>query len=175
MKTSLACKIKREIEEEKRELYILENHIERIKENLLERVPAKFSLRDIVDSVFGSIIIGMTFVMKGGVVNIALGLEVVHVVAIIIATCLILVAEIYFIAYSRVKNRYTRKVGQFLLKRLASLYIITILVTFSFVYILNLNNAEAIANQPWNVFRLVILNSFPCAIGAAVPSLLKKY
>lgn len=175
MKTSIVCRIERELEEEKKELILLEENVEKLRESLVEKVPSPFSAKDIINSLFGAMIMGMTFVFKGGVLTVASNLEMLHVFLIIIVTLVILVAEIYFIAYSRVKDRSQRKFRQFMAKRLLSLYIITLFVTFSLIYILNINNHPILGNVPENILKMVVVTAFPCAVGAAVPSLLKKY
>lgn len=175
LRAKAICKIEREIEEEKRELELLESSVEKIRETLLEKVPQKFSRRDIVNAIFGSMILGLTFVLKGGIITVALNLTEAHLFILIVATLLILMFEIYFISYCRVKDRTGRGMGQFITKRLFTLYSITLVTTLFLVYLLNLNNHPLVGNTFDNVLRLVILNSFPCAVGAAVPSLLKKY
>lgn len=175
MKSKSICRIEREIDEEKREIELLESNVERIKEGLVEKVPQRFSMRDVVNAFFGSLILGLTFVLKGGIIEAALNLTKTHLILLIFVTLLILMFEIYFIQYIRVKDRTRRKVGQFITKRLLTLYTITVLTTVFLIYLMNLNNHPLIGNTFDNVLRLVILNSFPCAIGAAVPSLLKKY
>ncbi|MGM5482974.1 MAG: DUF2391 family protein [Nanobdellota archaeon] len=175
MRSKAICKIEREIDEEKRELELLEKSVYRIRESLLEKVPQKFSRRDIVNAFFGSLILGLTFVLKGGIIDAALNLTTLHLIILPIATLLILTTEIYFISYCRVKDRTGRKAGQFIAKRLFTLYTITLTTTFLLVYLLNFNNHPLVGGTFHNILRLVIINSFPCAIGAAVPSLLKKY
>ncbi|MFW5991496.1 MAG: DUF2391 family protein [Candidatus Nanoarchaeia archaeon] len=175
MRSKVICKIEREIEDEKKELELLESHVERIRETLLEKVPQKFSKRDVINAFFGSLILGLTFVLKGGIIETSLNLTPIHLTIIVIATLLILMSEIYLISYSRVKDRTARRAGQFIAKRLLTLYTITIITTVFLVYLLNLNNNPLVENSFGNVVRLVVINSFPCAIGAAVPSLLKKY
>jgi len=168
-------KLKKELEEEKKELELLEENICRIREGLIEKVPSRFSKRDVVNAFFGSLILGLTFILKGGMIEAARYLEEINMVLIIFATIFILILEIYFISYMRVKNRNARKASQFIAKRLLTLYTITLIVTFSLIYLLNLNNHPLIGNEFYYIIRLAIITSFPCAIGAAVPSLLKKY
>ena len=127
-----------------------------------------------INAFFGSLTIGITFILKGATVRTAVGLDVFHTELVIAATLMILFVEIYFIGYSRVKNKSQRKLGQFMTKRLIALYGITLLISVSLVYLLNLNNSEYVTSF-MDVMKIVVVVSFPCAIGAAVPSLLKKY
>lgn len=175
MRTSVICRIEREIDEEKKELRILEHNIEKLRDGLIEKVPSKFSTRDVINAFFGALFLGLTFVLKGGQVAISMNMELIHVFSIIAVTLLILMAEIYFISYVRVKDRTKRHLSQFMTKRLLTLYGITLIVTIGLVYIFNLNTFPGIDNDPYNIAKMIIATSFPCAIGAAVPSLLKKY
>ena len=175
MKSTTFCKLKKELDEEKKELELLEKNLNSIRESLLVKVPSKFSTRDIINAFFGSLILGLSFVLKGGIIEAAMNLQHLHLILLIVETIFILSLEIYFISYLRVKNRTARKMGQFITKRLFTLYSITMITTIALVYILNLNNHPLVGNDIHNIIKLVIMNSFPCAIGAAVPSLLKKY
>lgn len=164
----------KELLEEKKEIALIEREILQMKERLLDRVPEHFSKRDIINAFFGSLTIGITFILKGGTVRTAVGLDLLHTMLVIASTLAILFIEIYFIGYSRVKNKNQRKFGQFMTKRLFALYGITVLTSFFLVYLLNLNHAESVASFE-EVMKIVVVVAFPCAIGAAVPSLLKKY
>ncbi|MFW6014174.1 MAG: DUF2391 family protein [Candidatus Nanoarchaeia archaeon] len=175
MKKTKFQKLKRELEDEKKELELLEENVCRIREGLIEKVPSRFSIKDVINAFFGSLIFGLTILLKGGLIETALKLEKVHLVIIILFTLIILCLEIYFISYMRVKNRKARKASPFILKRLVTLYSITLVVTFGLIYLLNLNQHPEVANTFENIARVAVLTSFPCAIGAAVPSLLKKY
>jgi uncharacterized membrane protein len=163
-----------DLEVEKKEIETIECQISDIKEKLLDRVPEHFSRRDIINAVFGSLILGTTFILKGGTVSTAVGLTTIHVGVITFVTFIVLFCEIYFIGYSRVKNKNQRRFGQFMTKRLFTLYFIAVAMSFALVYLLNLNHNPLVHNFR-EVMQVVILMAFPCAIGAAVPSLLKKY
>ena len=94
---------------------------------------------------------------------------------ITISTLLILMGETYFIGYRRVKDPKKRPLGQFMVKRVSTLYLVAILVTLYLVYIFGINNQELVGNDPLSIIKICFLISMPCAIGAAIPSLLKKY
>ena len=164
----------KDLQEERVEIDCIETEIKKIRERLLDRVPEHYSKRDMINAFFGSLTIGITFILKGATVRTAVGLDVFHTELVIAATLMILFVEIYFIGYSRVKNKSQRKLGQFMTKRLFALYGITLLISISLVYLLNLNNSEYVTSFG-DVLKIVVVVSFPCAIGAAVPSLLKKY
>ncbi len=174
MRDKLEEEISRDVKEEKKEIEYIEEHIGSIKNRLLDRVPDHFSRRDVMNAFFGALTIGLTFILKGGTVKTAVGLDLPHTELIIAATMFVLFAEIYFIGYSRVRNKSQRRFGQFMTKRLLCLYGITLVISISLVYLFNLNNSELIGSFS-DVLKVVFLVAFPCAIGAAIPSLLKQF
>jgi uncharacterized membrane protein len=166
--------IEEQLRIEQQEIAHIDQNVELIREKLLEKTPSHFSVRDVVNASFGSLMFGITFILKGATVSTALRLTDLHVFLIVISTLLILSAEIYFIGYSRVKDKNSRKLGQFLMKRLCTLYLISCIVSLSLVYTFNVNNAPGLEGIS-DVLKVVVLVAMPCAVGAAVPSLLKQY
>lgn len=149
------------------------NDVESIKEKVVDRRPSYFSNRDIVNAFFGSLIIGITFILKGLFISTADALSFYHVIAIIVSTLLILTIEIYFIGYTRVKDKDKRPFYEFLAKRIFTLYLIACLTSLYLLYLFGANNH--ISTGMYGMFKMVMLLSMPCAIGAAVPSLLRQY
>lgn len=143
-----------------------------LRTRMLEKVPGHFSQKDIINAFLGAMFIGLTFVLRTDIVEIALRLDSSRIILIVLSTFLILTAEIYFIGYSRVPNKKSRPFGQFWAKRFVSLYIVTILVSLFLVYIFGINT---FVNTGEEVFKIIVLVSMPCAVGAAIPSLLTKY
>jgi uncharacterized membrane protein len=174
MQATTERRILTDLEEEKKEIETIEYQVAMIRERLLDRVPEHFSRRDIMNAVFGALTLGITFILKGAMVSTAVGLATVHMELITFVTFLVLFGEIYFIGYSRVKNKSQRRFGQFMTKRLFTLYFISVAMSFALVYLLNINHSPYVHSFQ-DVMRVVVLMAFPCAIGAAVPSLLKKY
>ncbi len=158
--------------DKRKDLKRIEKKISALHEKILEKRPSHFRSRDIVNAVFASLVLGLVFVFKGSLFDIAIKLTTNHLVAIIITTLIILTAEIYFIGYSRVKRKKERRFCQFWLKRLVTLYIIAIVVSLFLVYLFGINY---LVHTNCEVFKVVITLSMPCAVGAAVPSLLKQY
>ncbi len=152
----------------------MEEDVDLMREKLLDKHPSHFSRRDVVNTFFGSLIIGLTFVLKGAVVRTAEALSEMNVILIIFSTIAILTIEIYYIGYSRVgtKERKYRGFGQFWAKRLFTLYGIALLVSLYLVYIFGIVNQFS---EPRIVYHAVVLLSMPCSVGAAIPHLLKKY
>ncbi len=165
-------RIEKEIAKERKEVKSIEKDIDKLEKKLLDKVPEPFSRKDIIAAFFGSLIIGITFILKGATIRTAAALDTIHIVSIISFTIAVLLLEIYYVSYIRVKNKKKRPMGQFVAKRFFTLYIIAIVASFLLVYILGVNQQ---AETSIEVFKVVILMSMPCAIGAAIPTLLKKY
>jgi len=149
--------------------------IQDIKTSLQITEPAHFSKKDIVDAFFGALFLGVTFAVKGLLIDIALALKSINVILIVLSTLLILTAEIYYIGYARVRKKSERKFGQFWIKRMVAFYLVAILTAVFLVYLFGLNNLPQIFNNPENIFKLVILISLPCSIGASITDLIKKF
>jgi len=164
--------IKRELDVVKFETDLIKNDVERIKDKLIDRTPEHFSRQDYIRAGIGALFLGFGAVFSGNLINIATNIPTSHLFIIIFGTLLILTMEIYVVGYSRVTDKETRKFGQFWFKRLSAFYIIALLVavvlaaTFGLQYLVS-SNAE--------FFKLVIILSAPCSIGAAFGDLIKKY
>lgn len=155
-----------------KEIRKIESKISELHEKILQKRPSHFRARDIVNAFFASLIVGLVFIFKGSLFDVAIRLTNTHLITIVVVTLGILTAEIYFIGYSRVKRKRERRFCQFWLKRLVTLYVIAIIVSLFLVYLFNINN---LVHTSYDVLRIVVAVSMPCAVGAAVPSLLKQY
>jgi len=164
--------IKKEVEKEKKDVAEIEKNIELLKDKLLEKRPSHFSRRDIANATFGSLLVGIAFVLKGAVIRTATYLTSMNIVLIIVSTIVILLSQIYFISYTRVKKKHERNVISFFAKRFFSLYIIAIIVSFFLIYVMGVNYQFDTFSD---TMKAVVLLSMPSAVGAAVPNLLKKY
>ncbi|MBW3019296.1 DUF2391 family protein [Candidatus Woesearchaeota archaeon] len=146
--------------------------IKEIKNHLIEKEPTHFDAEHIFKAFFGAILVGLTFTLKGLLFQVSQAFTNQEIALLIAATIVILTAEIYLVGYKRVKNKKTRKFGQFWLKRLFSYYLIGILVAIGLVYIYGLHN---FAVTPYHAIKMVIAVSMPAAIGAAAADLFEKY
>lgn len=149
--------------------------IDELRERLLIAEPEHFSARDLVDAFFGALFLGLTFAVKGLLITVSSALDDVHMMLIVIFTLLILTAEIYFIGYSRVTKKSERRFGQFWIKRLFAFYFVALITSVFLVYLFGLNKLLEANGGTDGVFNLIILISMPCAIGAAITDLLKKF
>lgn len=160
------------LSKEEKEIRKIEQDMELLRQRLIEKVPDHFNKKDLVNEFFGALIIGLTFIFKGALIRTVEVIGSSRLFLIIIATFAILMAEIYFIGYSRVKNKNKRPIGQFITKRLFSLYFTSLLVSLALVYLFGIN---ILAGSTYETLKIVIVLTMPCAVGAAIPSLLKKY
>ncbi|MBD3310205.1 DUF2391 family protein [Candidatus Woesearchaeota archaeon] len=172
MRPSTLKKLESEIQKEKYELEDIEAEVKSLKVKLLDDEPEHFSKRDILDAFFGALIIGLTFVFKGSLLEIGTLISFRQVLLIILATVVILTAQIYYVGYSKVKNKKKRHFGQFWFKRLLTLYLISLIVSLYLVYIFGISHIIA---DKASLFRIIIIISMPSALGAAVPSLIRKF
>ena len=164
--------IRAELEREEKEILEVRDIVNSMKEKVLDKHPSHFSRRDIVNASFGSLTIGLAFVFKGAIYDTAMKLDLLHTELIILSTFLILMAQIYFIGYSRVKEKTKRQFGEFMTKRLTTLYFVSIISSFFLIYIFNIDKALPTF---FDTMKMVVLLSMPCSVGAAIPSLLKQY
>jgi len=151
----------------------IECELDLLKEELLERKPERFSAKDIVRAFFGALLIGVTFIFSSRLFDVAKQIQPDHFIAVVVSTIIILIAEIYFIGWSRIKKEREkgRNVFEFTLKRLAVFYVVALLVASFYSYILGYNKVLS----ETEFIKLIFLTAMPCAIGAAIADLLKKY
>lgn len=151
----------------------IKKELEVIKKALLKELPPEhFSAKDIVHSFFGAAFIGATFIFTRTLIEVSTLLDNYRLAIIILSTIGILTAEIYFIGYQYVENKYRRHFGQFWLKRLLTFYAVGIVVS---AYLAFIYNITSLVGSPENIVRLIIAASMPCSIGASITDLLKKY
>jgi uncharacterized membrane protein len=153
----------------------VKKEVHELKKNLLIQEPAHFSRRDLIDSFFGALLLGLTFAVKGLLIEVSSAVDRTHIVMIVFFTFLILTAEIYFIGYKRVRKKSERKFGQFWLKRILAFYCVALVVSVLLIYLYGLYKLPQVTANGRGIINLVVIISFPCAIGAAIADLLKKY
>jgi uncharacterized membrane protein len=163
--------IKRELDVVKFETEIIKNDVERIKDKLIDHTPDHFSKQDWVRAFIGALFFGFSVLFSLGTINIAVNIPEPHLYIIVACTLILLTLEIYIIGYSKVADKKNRKFGQFWIKRIIMFYFIALLVASSIAYIFGLQYIIA----PQYFVSLVIILSAPCAIGASLGDLLKKY
>lgn len=165
-------KLEREIDELKVEDDAIKKDVEKIKKELIDKTPDHFSQKDVLRSFMGSLFLAFSVAFSSSILNASKIIPRTHVYLVIIFTIIILTAEIYFIGYQRVENKYTRKFGQFWIKRLIVFYVVALMVSFVLAYIFGL---VYLVESPEHFYNLIILISAPASIGASISDLLKKY
>ena len=154
------------------EIQELKRDIKIIKHRVVEKIPEHFSKQDAVNAFFGALFLGLTFLFKGLLLEVGVNLTWDNIIVIVTSTLFILSTQIYFIGYKRVYNPDERPFGQFLFKRLLTVYGIALTVSFYLLYIFGF---LALVGSFANLIKLTLIISMPCSIGAAIGELLKKY
>jgi uncharacterized membrane protein len=150
----------------------IEKDLKEVKEMIAEEIPPEhFGAKDVIYSFLGALVIGLTFMFKGLLIQAGINLRWENVILIVLTTLLILTFEIYFIGYSRVKHKERRPFLQFWAKRLISIYVISIAVSFMLAYLFGINY---MAGNTEVLLKIIFAVSMPCAIGAAFTDLLKR-
>ncbi len=165
-------RIERELDEIKAENDIIKYDVEKLKDKFIDHTPEHFSQQDILRAFIGALFLGFSVFFSGNLFKIAFGIPIGHIYLIIIATLVVLTAEIYFIGYSRVVNKKDRGFIQFLIKRLFAFYAIAFLVALSLSFVFGIQYLTSTIEE---FMRIVVIVSSPCAIGASITDLLKKY
>ena len=165
-------KIEREIETLEYEDMGIKKDVEKLKKELIEKAPEHFSKRDLLRSFVGSLFLGFSVLFSSNLINVARNIPERHLYLIVLFTIIVLSSEIYFIGYSRVQDKYERPFGQFWIKRLVAFYFVAICVSFILVYVFGL---IFLLQSPGELFGIIIIISAPCAIGASIGDLIKKY
>ncbi len=166
-----AEKIEKELESEKKRLVEIEQNIEKLMDQL-EKRPVHFSIRDMIVSFFGALIISLSFIHKGALITLSSKMGIYNIILIVLMTLAVLFLEIYFIGYHRVKNKAERPLGQFMAKRMVTFYLVGLMVPLILVFVFGIDKG---LDGFSGLVKFVISVSMPSAVGAAVIDLLKKY
>ncbi len=149
----------------------IEQDIAAIKEAVIEKRLERFSRRDIIRSFFGALLFGLTSVFNSLLPVIAEHLSWIQIGIIILATIFILVFEIFFIGWTRVKGEKGRNPFEFTLKRLFATYFAALLVATFLVSTLGFYTIYS----PEEVNKIIFILCLPCATGAVIADLVKRY
>jgi len=164
--------IKRELDIVKFETDLIKNDVERVKDKLIDHTPEHFSRQDTIRASIGALFLGFSVLFSGNLVNLTMTIPEYHMIFIVIGTIIILTLEIYIIGYSRVTDKVTRRFGQFWFKRLALFYMTGIIISVVLAFTFGL---QYVLPDKLHMLNLIIIVSAPCAIGASLGDLLKKY
>ena len=136
----------------------------------MKREPHHFSMHDFAKAVFGSFVIGLTFLFKGSMVSFAQSMHPINIAAVIILTLIIVTLEIYLLSYKFVKNRQERPFYEFWGKRFFAITIASFSTVYLMVYLYGFN--YTLSNI--EIFKLTSAIFLPSAIAGAAVEMLKK-
>lgn len=164
--------IKRELDVVKFETDLIKNDVERIKDKLIDHTPEHFSKQDLVRASIGALFLGFSVLFSSNIINLATKVPIPQLFVIIFGTIIILTLEIYIIGYSRVTDKVTRKFGQFWMKRVGAFYVTAIIIALLLTYTFGIHY---LLPEIQHLINFIVILSAPCAIGASLGDLLKKY
>lgn len=164
--------IKNELDVVKYETDLIKEDVERVKDKLIDHTPDHFSRQDLVRASIGALFLGFSVLFSGNLPVLATRMPDPYFFVIIFDTILLLTLEIYVIGYSRVKDKQTRKFGQFWMKRILAFYATALIIAIVLAYTFGL---QYVVSSDKYFLNLIIILSAPCAIGASLGDLLKKY
>ena len=146
--------------------------VKAVKHEVLSITPPEyFSVNDVARSFFGALFLASTFIFSSALGQQAKIISDSHIVAIIIATIIILSVEIYFIGYARIQDVKHRPFYEFWGKRIVTFYAMALIVAFGLSYLYGFD----ITLGPQVLLKFCVILSFPASVGAALADLLKNY
>ena len=164
--------IHQDVEFLKEESERIKKDVERIKDKLIDHTPEHFSKQDFIRAFIGALFLGFSILFSGNLLEIAMKIPEAHFYIMILVTLIFLTIGIYIIGYKRVVDKNHRKFGQFWLKRLSAFYLIGLIVATGLTFLFGI---QYLVPSTVYVARIIIIMSVPCAIGASLADLLKKY
>ncbi len=164
--------IKRELDVVKFETDLIKDDVQRMRDKLIDHTPEHFSKQDFVRASIGALFLGFSVLFSKNIIDLATKIPTPQLFIIIFGTIIILTLEIYIIGYSRVTDKVTRKFGQFWMKRVAAFYITAVIIAIALAYTFGL---QYLMPSTGHFVNFIVILSAPCAIGASLGDLLKKY
>ena len=136
----------------------------------MKQEPHHFSAEDFFKALFGSILVGMSFLFNKAMFEYAMQIQPAHIMLIIIITFTAVTLEIYALSYKFVKNRKERPFSEFWAKRFFTIIASSFVTIWAIVHIYNIN--EFITTQ--QEFKLIVAVVMPAAVAGAAIEILKK-
>lgn len=136
----------------------------------MKREPHHFTYTDFGKAMFGSFIIGLTFLFKGSLVDYAVRMNTGHMIAIILLTFILVSVEIYFLSYKFVRNRQQRPFYEFWAKRFFAIMISSFITIYLTMYLYGINY---FLTQP-EMIKVASAIFLPAAIAGAAVEILKR-
>jgi uncharacterized membrane protein len=167
-------KLKEAILEQKKEVDSIEIKVDRMTRSLLDKVPGRFSYKDVARAFFGAFFVGINFIFAGRLITVATNITWHNILLIILVNIVLLTGGIYYIGYRRVENKSERPFLQFWFKRIVVFCIVSMIVSFFLIYLFAIYSEPQIHGF-YDLVRVAVIISIPTSIGAAFGDLLKQY
>lgn len=136
----------------------------------MAREPHHFTWEDFGRAIFGSSIIGMTFLFKGSMFDYAAKMRPLNVFLVIIFTLIVVTIEIYALSYRFVSDRKERPFYEFWAKRFFAVTISSFTMIYVLIYLYGLNTHLTDVEM----FKLASAIFMPASVAGAAVEMLKK-
>ncbi|HLC98566.1 MAG TPA: hypothetical protein VJC00_01000 [Candidatus Nanoarchaeia archaeon] len=133
--------------------------------------PAHFSRKDFFKALFGSFVIGLTFLFKGSLVSYAIKMGWYNVILVLFTTFLVVSLEIYALSYKFVVHRKERPFYEFWSKRFFAITISTFIAIYFSIYIYGINSFLT----QIEILKVTSAVFMPAAITGAAVEVLKEF
>lgn len=137
----------------------------------MQKQPLHFKVRDVIHDFFAALIFGLTLIFKGNLVYMVEHMGQKHIIGVVVSTVIILTLIIYFAGYKGLADK-TGGFFWFWLERFIGHYAIALIVA---TYLVVLFAYDLQAGSIIGAYEMIVVLTMPCAIGAAVPNILKDY
>ncbi|PIN86935.1 hypothetical protein COV19_01925 [Candidatus Woesearchaeota archaeon CG10_big_fil_rev_8_21_14_0_10_44_13] len=137
----------------------------------MAREPHHFTFGDFIRALFGSFIIGLTFMFKGSMIEYAAKMKTTNIILIIMLTCIIVTLEIYGLSYKYVHDKAERPFYEFWAKRFFAITISSFISLYIMIYLYGINNYLTQAE----ILNLASGLFLPAAVAGAAVEILKKW
>jgi len=136
----------------------------------MKREPHHFTYADFGKALFGSFVVGLTFLFKGGLMDYASTMDKFNVVLILVITGVLLTIEIYALSYKFVVHKRERPFYEFWAKRFFAITISSFAAIFLALYLYGFNNYFSIIE----LLKITSAVFMPATITGAAIEMLKK-
>jgi uncharacterized membrane protein len=139
----------------------------------MAKEPKHFSQEDIFYAFLGALFVGLPFVFRSLVIDIAKTISMQHVVALVITAAILITIEIYYFGYKRIpdRERPQRTFAEFWAKRFITVYVVSLLTSLFLIYLYGLNY---LLGDSFTILKAVVAISLPCSLAAALTDLFRK-
>jgi len=138
----------------------------------MAKEPHHFTKQDFLRAFFGSFIVTLSFIFAGSLINFAVRMSQLHIMAVLLITFAMLTFEIYALGYKYVNDRKHRPFLEFWAKRFFS---ITVSSFISIMILLYAYGVDTMVLSTLDFFKIGIAIFLPATtVGGAMEILNKK-